>query len=280
MRRFVANLEDDGLGASSIRCHVAALKVLFATAYEDGLIPSNPTAGLRLHTTREDKPPAKALTTEELRLVLTAMPDEWRPFFAFLSQTGLRIGEAIGLSWSDVDLGSKPHVKVRQQWRDGKLAPLKTANSRREIPLSKGSVSALLARRATDYTGEDGPVWSNTVGGRLSSHNLRKRVLKPTTEPLGLGWVGFHTFRHTCASLMFASPDAGGGGKNVKQVQTILGHADPGFTMSTYVHLMGDGVGSMDFLDLASEPFPSGNRVVTNGAQMGATPGVPTEPFV
>jgi integrase len=39
--------------------------------------------------------------------------------------------------------------------------------------------------------------------------------------------VGFHTFRHTCASLPFAS------GQNVKQVQKWLGDADARFTMDT-----------------------------------------------
>jgi integrase len=55
--------------------------------------------------------------------------------------------------------------------------------------------------------------------------------------------VSFHTFRHTCASLLFE------GGKNIKQVQEWLGHADPGFTLRTYVHLMDEGVGEADFFD-------------------------------
>jgi hypothetical protein len=38
-------------------------------------------------------------------------------------------------------------------------------------------------------------------------------------------------------------------GRNVKQVQAWLGHADPGFTLSTYVHLMDAGVGSPAFFD-------------------------------
>ena len=38
-------------------------------------------------------------------------------------------------------------------------------------------------------------------------------------------------------------------GRDVKQVSEWLGHADPGFTLRTYVHLMDDGVGSADFLD-------------------------------
>lgn len=57
--------------------------------------------------------------------------------------------------------------------------------------------------------------------------------------------VSFHTFRHTCASLLFEA------GRNVKQVQAWLGHADPGFTLKTYIHLMDAGVGDASFLDRA-----------------------------
>ena len=59
----------------------------------------------------------------------------------------------------------------------------------------------------------------------------------------GLDGVGFHTLRHTCASLLFES------GKNAKQVQTWLGHHDPGFTLSTYVHLLDKGLGDVGFID-------------------------------
>jgi integrase len=73
--------------------------------------------------------------------------------------------------------------------------------------------------------------------------------------------VSFHTFRHTCASLLFEA------GKDVKQVQEWLGHADPAITLRTYVHLMDDGLGDADFLDLAvtvTEPVgaPRGRRMV------------------
>jgi integrase len=60
-----------------------------------------------------------------------------------------------------------------------------------------------------------------------------------------VAWVSFHTFRHTCASLLFEE------GRNVKQVAEWLGHADPSFTLRTYVHLMDAGVGDADFLDRA-----------------------------
>ena len=55
----------------------------------------------------------------------------------------------------------------------------------------------------------------------------------------------FHTFRHTCASLLFEA------GRDVKQVSAWLGHADPGLTLRTYVHLMDEGVGDAAFMDEA-----------------------------
>jgi hypothetical protein len=54
------------------------------------------------------------------------------------------------------------------------------------------------------------------------------------------------------------------GGKNVKQVAAWLGHADPGFTLRTYVHLMDDGVGRADFLD---GPVQVGKPCATQQAQ-------------
>ena len=67
----------------------------------------------------------------------------------------------------------------------------------------------------------------------------------------GLG--RFHSFRHTCASLLFDE------GRNVKQVQEWLGHSDPAFTLRTYVHLIDNGVGAADFLDEAVAATASGN---------------------
>ena len=71
-----------------------------------------------------------------------------------------------------------------------------------------------------------------------------------TRDAADLPWVTFHTFRHTCASLLFAA------GRDVAQVAAWLGHADPGFTLRTYVHLMDEGVGDAAFLDAVVDLSP------------------------
>jgi len=56
-----------------------------------------------------------------------------------------------------------------------------------------------------------------------------RRVLQPAREAADLPWVGFHAFRHTCASILFAE------GRNAVQVQRWLGHHSASFTLATYV---------------------------------------------
>ena len=73
--------------------------------------------------------------------------------------------------------------------------------------------------------------------------NLFNRVLKPAARRAGVGWAGFHTLRHTCASTLFRH------GLNTKQIQLWLGHHSPGFTLSVYVHLLGDDLPDATFLD-------------------------------
>ncbi len=55
---------------------------------------------------------------------------------------------------------------------------------------------------------------------------------------------GFHSFRHTCASMLIAD------GRNIVQVSRWLGHHSPSFTLDVYAHLMDEGVG--EALELAS----------------------------
>jgi hypothetical protein len=58
-------------------------------------------------------------------------------------------------------------------------------------------------------------------------------VLVPTREKASLSWVGFHAFRHACATILAR-------GNNAEQVQHWLGHHSGDYTLAAYVQL-GDG---------------------------------------
>lgn len=73
------------------------------------------------------------------------------------------------------------------------------------------------------------------LGGAYDPAHLHIRVLFPACEEAGVEWAGFHTFRDTVASRMFAA------GRNAVQVQHWLGHHSGAFTLKTYVHLLDPG---------------------------------------
>ena len=93
-------------------------------------------------------------------------------------------------------------------------------------------------------------MFPSMTGTRLHVGNLHKRVLMPAREEADLWWVGFHVFRHTCASMLFAQ------GRNGVQVQRWLGHHSAAFTLSRYVHLLEDDIGE-------ALPLPGANGVLT-----------------
>ena len=101
-------------------------------------------------------------------------------------------------------------------------------------------ISALLAedlarhREAAIFASDEDPVFPTRSGDPLSAENLLRRVVKPAAARAGVPWAGLHTLRHTCASMLFRS------GWNAKQVQVVLGHHSPAFTLATYVHLVPD----------------------------------------
>jgi integrase len=135
VRRLFMSLRKEGKSTSTIKKLRVSLSALFETAIEDDLIRLNPAKGVRipapLTEEAEDDERAKALTRQDLSALLAKMTPEWRLFFEFLTHSGLRISEAIGLRWRDVDLGGHPHIRVRDQVYRGKRKKLKTRKARR-----------------------------------------------------------------------------------------------------------------------------------------------------
>lgn len=236
----------DVVSPETVRLALAPVKVLLATAFEDGVIRVNPAAGVRV---LQPQPPGvyedddhagavKALTVDELGQLLAALEAKepwrrWSLFFRVLLELGLRIGEMIELRWRDVDLAART-VRVRRKYSEGKVGPPKSKYGRRTLRLTP-ELAAELWRLRKETRGRDGDlVFTAAHGGRVHPSNLMRRVLKPAAIAAGVGeWVGFHTFRHTCATLLFTKA-----GWNPKQVQLWLGHHSASFTVDRYIHLL------------------------------------------
>jgi integrase len=237
----------DPVSQNTVRLALAPVKIVLATAFEEGLIRVNPAAGVRIVVPRDlvddedELGQVKALTDAELTLVMKKLPGAtpgkpllWRLFFHVLLHLGLRIGEAIELRWRDVDLG-KGTVRIRRKYFEGEVGPPKSRFGRRTLKLTDELSAALWELRKQTRGLDDDLVFVSPRGHRIIPSNLESRVLKPAAIAAGVPWVNCHTFRHTCATLLFTK-----GGWNAKQVQLWLGHHSPTFTIERYVHLLPD----------------------------------------
>jgi integrase len=249
VKGYAAEVARRGVKPSTVRLLLAPVKALLATAVEEGLIRSNPSAGLRLATTGsttvEDIEPekAKALTEGELRALLAAVPDESRLLLTLLAQAGLRISEALPLRWGDIDFGRR-RLLVRRSLSRGRIAPPKSRYGRRDVPLTEGMARMLWnKRKRPDVDGRDEAlIFPAADGGHLDRSHVY-RVVKAAAKQAGVPWAGLHTLRHTCATILFRR------GWNAVQVQRFLGHHSPAFTLATYVHLLPDDLPEPTFLD-------------------------------
>ncbi|HEU5151118.1 MAG TPA: site-specific integrase [Iamia sp.] len=190
----------------------------------------------------------RSLTVDELRALLDAAKGtRLEAVWVVLGGVGLRPGEALGLTWSDVDLKAGiVHVRRGLKWPEGgapHLGDLKTARSRRSIALPAPVVSAFKAHRArwlearmalgaTDWTHQDrddgGLIFTTEAGTPIEATNLRRDLAAIATKA-GVGHLRPYDLRHTAASLMAAA------GLRLEQVADVLGH--DGITMARHVYV-------------------------------------------
>jgi integrase len=236
VKAYIAHLADRGLSPASVRRMYAPVRALLATAHEDGLISTNPAAGVRVvvKDTRPKTP--KWLAPEQTKALLAEIPAEHADLVFVLAATGLRISEALNLRWEDLtQVDGRPHLTVTKS---------KTSAGERTIPLSPGTVRRLTARRSTARFATDSDlVFPSVTGTAIDPRNWRRRVFAPAAERAGVPWATPHKLRHGMASLMAAQ------GLSAAHIAAQLGHADGGqLALRTYIH---PTLAPVDFMDEA-----------------------------
>ena len=90
------------LAGSTIRRIMTPLKAMLAEAYELEVIRTNPARVRIIVPGDRVRSRPRTMSTEQVAAVLEQLSDRDRILFWFLSRTGLRISEALGLQWRDV----------------------------------------------------------------------------------------------------------------------------------------------------------------------------------
>lgn len=202
------------------------LEQAFKKAYLRGLIKRNPCEALELK--KHKSAHRKALTRDEQKLFLKAIePLATRPLFVFLLETGLRIGEALALTYDDIDFKEKTvSVNKNVVFIGGKRIVQDTPKSAagiRAVPVPDEALQ-LITRKA------DGTelVFPYTYSGARSA-------LRRISASLGFE-VTAHLLRHTYATRLEEA------GISPKLKQYLLGHSSLEMTQNTYTDIQTDYV--------------------------------------
>jgi integrase len=229
------------LSARTVLHFYRVLKRALAQAVKWSLIPRNPCD--LVDPPRVQQVEMQALDERQL-MALLAATRQTRHYVAVLlaALTGMRLGEILGLKWSDIDLECRECQVVRslQKTDEGlSFKTPKTRRSRRSVLLPQMAIDALKAHRAQQneerllmgvayqdldlvFARPDGSMWPPMQ----FSSDFRKLIRRHGFS------IRFHDLRHTHASQLLKA------GVPVKVVSERLGHAATSITMDIYAHTL------------------------------------------
>lgn len=251
-------------GASSTKTARTVLRGLLEWAKRQGAIDGDPMRGVARIAGPRGRPP-RAMTSAERDAWVTAvdadvvavrhdLPDLTRWMLA----TGCRIGEALAVTFGEVDVDGKT---VRIDWTIVRVTgeglvrvPTKTAAGQRTLRLPGWAVDVVVRRG--DRFGWAGPLFPAVAtrqgavrtadgsfagfrrgaGGWRDPSNVAHQ-LRAASDRAGLEWVTSHVFRKTVATVLDES------GLTAREIADQLGHARPTITQDVYMgrKAVGDG---------------------------------------
>ena len=244
IQEFLTQQKKDGnirngekLSATSANMMLSVLNLAFEYACDMEYIEENPC--VRVRRTKAETKKIEAFTVEKQRAIEReiARSDDKRLHGILLClYTGLRIGELLGLTWSDIDF-DRGVIKItktvyREKNESGAwqlcVDTPKTKASDRVIPLPKYITNILrmdCENALTPYVVE------NKKGERMSIRSYQY-IFEKLTERAGVRKLNFHALRHTFATRAIEC------GMDIKTVADIMGHQNASITLNRYARCM------------------------------------------
>ncbi len=237
---FLKQRHDLGISAEHLR---RVLRAALNQAIKWDMIPRN-VASLASCPKRQKKEIRYLDPQQAVKFLQAVKGHRHEALYSVAVAVGLRLGEALGLKWSDINFQDQT-LTVRSQLQRVKgkrqLVEPKTAKGRRVVPLPGFAVEALKDLKlrqelqdkplAGDRWQENDFVFSSSLGTPCEERNIRrslKDVLKASELPL----LRFHDLRHSCATLLLSQ------GTDPRTIMETLGHSQITLTLNTYSHVI------------------------------------------
>ena len=216
IKEYLTYLKNEGVKASTISRHLAAIRSFYQFLVKNKIIASDPTS--KISSPKIEKRIPSVLTAEEVELLLKQPKDvdlkgvRDKAMLEFAYATGMRVSEIIDLNLEDIDMSKS-------------LVVCKTAKKNRTIPLGKIAMKALKeyiedARPILIKDEKETALFVNINGQRLTRQGFWK-IVKYYKEQAGIEKdITPHVLRHSFATHLLQN------GAEIRAIQNMLGHSD------------------------------------------------------
>lgn len=254
IQTLLNDLKDNGYSYSTVKKVHDCLNAMFTHATIADDVAKSPMLLVKMLAKSEfETKEIRYFTKEECALIIEECSRQYKtgkPIYQYadayilMLNTGIRLGEAIGLKKTDWNKNDNTlHIQRNIQSvskRDGSgnrvqgkqlvTNTTKTYSGDRIIPLNKAATEAI--QRLCEQHPDAECIVCSSKGDMIPPERLERtfyRILKN----VGISQAGLHSLRHTFASMLFEEK------VDIKTISELLGHASIQITLNTYVHLIG-----------------------------------------
>ncbi len=231
---------DGGLSPISTNLMLSILNMAFEYAFDREYVENNPCDRVK-RVPAIDRKHADAFTKEEqikIEQMIEAENDDRLFGIILCFYTGLRIGELLGLEWSDISDDCRiltiSKTVYRGKDKNGEwqlcIDDPKTVSSYRRVPLPEHIADKLYTIREKSNSKF---IVQNKKGERMSIRSYQY-IFEKITEKAGVRKLNFHAIRHTFATRALEN------GVDIKTLSEIMGHKNTSVTLNRYAHSMMD----------------------------------------
>lgn len=227
IERFRFSLIDQKIGKARVNFILKVLKMIFKYAQLLSYIIQNPTNNLKL--CRLEHRDITYWSLEECKQFLTLIEDDhYKYLYIIALNTGMRLGELLGLKWDAIDL-SESRIAVKRTMTRAGLQETTKSKKVRYIPMTSlvKNCFEVLNTKSTIQSF----VFTNPKGEQVSYEHFTFRIFNPLLKKLNMRKIRFHDLRTTFASNFCMTNG------NIYSLSKLLGHSSVEITQKRYAFL-------------------------------------------